>query len=131
MKINRLNFVHIRIYCYTVHYVKHYNYSLAFDFSLSLSLSSSLSLSLSLSPSLSLSLSLSLSPSFSDGLSSETVRILSVSKKKGKGKSNELTGGGTAGLTGGEVEASQTSGTIKIYFNFKRYLFDPKKQMIQ
>ena len=80
--------------------------------------------------------------------------MLSVSKKKGKAKhtqqqqqdlppppssqsssegalgSQDESGGGTVAADVGGAEQGN-SGTVKILLNFKRYVFDPNKRMIQ
>ena len=78
--------------------------------------------------------------STSDGLKPDTVLMLSSSKKKGKNKQqsdqdDQHSGGGRGSkvavhVTGG-AELGGTSGAVKITLNFKRYIFDPNKQMIQ
>ncbi len=55
----------------------------------------------------------------SDGLRPDTVEVLS--RRRGKGRGSE----GAAG-EGGEATTS-----ITLTLNFKRFIFDPKKQMYQ
>ena len=62
--------------------------------------------------------------------------MLSANKKKGKSKQQQAaaaTGGsGTTASHGAGVDTmGQSSATIKIALNFKRYVFDPNKRMIQ
>jgi hypothetical protein len=62
--------------------------------------------------------------------------VLSANKKKGKGKQQQATAVSDSGAAtashGASVDAlGQTSGTVKIALNFKRYVFDPNKRMIQ
>ena len=67
-----------------------------------------------------------------DGLKPDTVQVLSANKKKAKGKQQT-----TANVTSdsgaiASVDAvGQGGGTVKIALNFKRYVFDPNKRMIQ
>lgn len=71
-----------------------------------------------------------------DGLKPDTVQVLSANKKKGKGKQQQAPAsiaasdsGATASASG--VDATTGGGTVKIALNFKRYIFDPNKRMIQ
>ena len=65
--------------------------------------------------------------------------LSSSGKKRGKAKSQQREGSGTevdaVGASGDSAVASvglgQSIGTVKIYLNFKRYIFDPNKRMIQ
>ena len=66
---------------------------------------------------------------FIDGLKPDTVQILSANKKKGKSKQQAGDSGATEVAS---VDSTvQSSGAVKIALNFKRYVFDPNKQMIQ
>ena len=62
--------------------------------------------------------------------------MLSANKKKGKSKQQQAaaaaSGSGTTANHGASVDAmGQSSATVKIALNFKRYVFDPNKRMIQ
>lgn len=57
-----------------------------------------------------------------DGLKPETIQVLSSSKKKGKAKASAETMAGAS-----ELEHV----SVTILLNFKRYIFDPQKRMIQ
>ena len=64
--------------------------------------------------------------------------MLSANKKKGKSKQQQAaaaaatSGSGTTASQGASVDAmGQSSATVKIALNFKRYVFDPNKRMIQ
>ena len=65
--------------------------------------------------------------------------MLSANKKKAKSKQQQAgtaaaatSGSGTTASHGASVDAmGQSSGTVKIALNFKRYVFDPNKRMIQ
>lgn len=58
--------------------------------------------------------------------------MLSANKKKGKSKQQQATAASDSGATGASVDATgQSSATVKIALNFKRYVFDPNKRMIQ
>ena len=80
----------------------------------------------------------------SDGLKSDTIKILSTGKKKGSkakqaAQSDQLSGGqgSNEGASGESAGATVSAGglehgtTVKIVLNFKRYVFDPNKRMIQ
>ncbi|XP_066520617.1 selenocysteine-specific elongation factor [Hoplias malabaricus] len=58
-----------------------------------------------------------------DGLKAETKQLLSSSKKKGKG--------GAKTEPNKEEEAKTDSQPIIVHLNFKRYIFDPHKKMVQ
>ena len=60
--------------------------------------------------------------------------MLSASKKRGKSKQQvvQATVSSDSGATASSVDSTgQSSGTVKIALNFKRYVFDPNKRMIQ
>ena len=64
---------------------------------------------------------------FSDGLRDETLQLLQGSggKKKDKKAKEASKEQADEGATGGE------DAKIEIFLNFKRYVFDPEKQMVQ
>ena len=61
----------------------------------------------------------------SGGLSSEASQLLAT-----KGKRNKAKGGAVNGETGPSQDAVPTE-SIKLLLTFKRYIYDPKKHMIQ
>lgn len=70
-----------------------------------------------------------------DGLKPKTVQMLSANKKKGKGKQQQgqatVSSDSGASASASMDATGQSSGTVKIALNFKRYVFDPNKRMIQ
>ncbi|XP_077977999.1 selenocysteine-specific elongation factor-like [Glandiceps talaboti] len=66
-----------------------------------------------------------------DGLKADTKKLLSsTGKKKGKGKQTPQPDTSAAGDAGGD-ETSTEHQAIHITLNFKRYIHDPKKKMMQ
>ena len=80
----------------------------------------------------------------SDGLKPDTIKALSTGKKKGSkakqvAQSDQPTSaqGSSEGASGEGASAMVSAGglehgtAVKIVLNFKRYVFDPNKRMIQ
>ncbi len=63
---------------------------------------------------------------FSAGLSMEAAQLLAGKVKKGRSK-----GGATAEESTNGDAAKVEAQPVKLYLNFKRYMYDPKKRMMQ
>ncbi len=63
-----------------------------------------------------------------DGLDAATVEVLSRRRGKGRGLEEPTTGKGRGSE---EPTSGELNTTIRITLNFKRFIFDPKKQMYQ